>query len=290
MLITKKAYVKWNSRNKRHYVECGYEYTKMGDSLLVNVNDLTRGSTAVVTLKCDYCGREYEIMWQTYVSITKRELIHKDACCNCCELKSKEAIENKYGGHKELYENVKEKTKKTNMEKYGCFNVFQNEDIKKKIIETNIEKYGVPYNQQNINVRNKTKRTCLEKYGVENYIELFKGKFIKENSPVWKGGSQYSRVERATHEYIMLRKDVFSRDKYTCQCCGNKSTAGNSVELHAHHILNWKDNKDKRYDTNNGITLCSSCHYMFHSKYGKNNNNLDQLNEFLSLMLDKKVC
>lgn len=60
------------------------------------------------------------------------------------------------------------------------------------------------------------------------------------------------------------------------------------VELNAHHIKNWKDNEDLRYDVDNDITLCEKCHTRFHSMYGKRNNIEEQLSEFLNL--DKKIC
>lgn len=38
-------------------------------------------------------------------------------------------------------------------------------------------------------------------------------------------------------------------------------------DLQAHHIIHWsdcKDNKDLRYATENGITLCRKCHLEAH--------------------------
>ena len=60
------------------------------------------------------------------------------------------------------------KMKETNIKKYGCENVFQNEDIKDKIINNNIEKYGVRSTAQLETTKEKYKQTMLDKYGVEN--------------------------------------------------------------------------------------------------------------------------
>lgn len=181
-----------------------------------------------------------------------------------------------------------EKRRVTNIKKYGTKNVFANEKIKQKIINTNLKKYGVMYSQQNKNIRTKTEESCLKKYDVKNYVELFRGRFIKENSPCWKGGAKVSRVERATYEYSDWRKKVFEKDLYTCQKCGAKNCVGSSnVILNAHHIRNWKDNPDVRYDINNGVTLCEDCHNRFHSIYTKRNNTQEQIENFL---LDKKLC
>lgn len=293
MLLSNGAYVTWNSKNKRHYVELGYEFTNMGDSFWVNIEDLTSGSSAVVTLKCDYCGKEYLSTWYKYKAIKNRSKIDKDACIDCCELKCEEAICLKYGSYAGMHRSTDGRRRLTNIQRYGVDNPFGNASVKEKIVQTNMGKYGVPYSQQSNDVRQKTIATCMQKYGVENYIELFKGKFIGENSPCWKGGAEYSRVERATHEYIQWRNNVFAKDNYTCQCCGDCNGDGHTVTLNAHHIRNWKDNEFCRYDIDNGITLCEHCHMNFHSIYGKRNNTPEQLIEFLNkdnVIIDEEIC
>lgn len=289
MLISTKTKITWNSRNKKHYLDKGYNFTKIGDQVEVDVNDLTKGSQASITVKCDYCGKLYNLQWVTYMAMKKRTL-QTDCCKDCLEIKASESVEKKYGNHKKMFESSNDKRRATIIEKFGCENVFESDEIKKKIIKTNMERYGVPYTQQNKEVRAKTQKTCSEKYGVNNYVELFRGVFIKENSPTWKGGVDYSRVERATYDYNQWRKLVFERDQYTCKACGARNGQGSYVELNAHHIKNWKDNPECRYDVENGITLCGKCHTLFHSEYGKRNNSYAQLDEFLRGLLDKEIC
>lgn len=288
MLLSRYAVIKWNSKIKKHYVDLGYYYTKMGDEVTVDVRDLTKGSTAIISVRCDYCGKEYKTTWQKHLAAKERSLIDKDCCLECCELKAEEAITEKYGGYSEAFRATNHKRITTNVERYGTENVFASDIIKSRIETTCVKKYGVPCTANLKSVVAKRKETCMKKYGVEHYIEIFKGKFIGENSPCWKGGAEYSRVERATNEYIQWRKEVFARDKYTCQCCGDRNGNGHEVQIHAHHILNWNDYPENRYDINNGITLCQKCHMRFHSIYGKHNNNAVQLQDFLKL--DKKIC
>jgi DNA-directed RNA polymerase subunit RPC12/RpoP len=287
VLISKTAQVFWNSRNKKYYVERGYSFTRMGDPFDVDISDLTPGSQAVVDVQCDYCGSTYTVVWYAYVAMKKRTL-QTDCCKGCLERKALDAVNTKFGGHAGMFAASNASRKATNISRYGSANVFGSEEIKQRIVSSNLEKYGVPYSQQNKDVRHKTEQTCKEKYGVANYVELFKGKFIGENSPVWKGGVEYSRVERATHDYDVWRRTVFARDGYTCVRCGRKNGDGSRVELHAHHIKNWTDYPDERYDIENGVTLCDKCHYQFHSAYGKRHNSLEQFQTFM--LSDKKVC
>lgn len=83
-----------------------------------------------------------------------------------------------------------------------------------------------------------------------------------ENSVHWKGGVE-KEDRRGVNGYRVWRDNVFSRDDYTCQKCGQRG--GN---LNAHHIKSWKDNKAERLEKDNGVTLCQSCHYNFHGTYG----------------------
>lgn len=67
---------------------------------------------------------------------------------------------------------VKDKIKQTNIERYGCQNVFANEDIKKKIRQTWIKNYGTDHPMKNLNMR-KNRDDLLElKYGVRNPYKL----------------------------------------------------------------------------------------------------------------------
>ena len=64
---------------------------------------------------------------------------------------------------------------------------------------------------------------------------------------------------RNTQEYIEWRKNIFERDRYTCQIC-NKT----GCILNAHHIKSFKDYHDLRYVLDNGVTLCEKCHKEIH--------------------------
>ena len=57
------------------------------------------------------------------------------------------------------------------------------------------------------------------------------------------------------------RRKVFRRDNFKCICCG--SLEG---EITAHHIIGLMKDPSKRYDVNNGATLCLECHRVIHGK------------------------
>jgi 5-methylcytosine-specific restriction endonuclease McrA len=56
--------------------------------------------------------------------------------------------------------------------------------------------------------------------------------------------------------YKDWRKKIYTRDKFRCQMpdCSSK------YRLQAHHIKKWSNAAILRYDVDNGVTLCRSCH------------------------------
>ena len=100
-----------------------------------------------------------------------------------------------------------------------------------------------------------------------------------ENNPNWNPTKTIEEREkdRLIPGIIDFRKEVYKRDKYTCQCCGDNK-GGN---LNAHHLNSYNWDKEHRTDINNGITLCKKCHKEFHDIYGYGNNNYKQMLEFI---------
>jgi hypothetical protein len=86
-----------------------------------------------------------------------------------------------------------------------------------------------------------------------------------------------NKKDRSGYENIKWRKNVFERDKYTCQCCSHVG-----CELEAHHKDGYAWCVDKRTDIDNGATLCKKCHDNFHEKYGKGKNTKEQYDEFIN--------
>lgn len=280
MLLSEKVELYWNSKIKNHYIELGYEFTKMKDSFYVDPIHLTNGSNAEVTCKCDYCGDIYKTKW--YVRVKGINNVKRDCCKKneCQEKKAKDALTALHGVDNPFkLSSVREKAKETNLKRYGCENPFSNKEVKAKIVSSNLKKYGVKYTMQNPVTVEKSKKTCMERYGVTNYGKIYSESHVKEKSPTWKGGVEYHNSERATYEYRSWRKKVLERDKNTCQICHKNHTETTIV---AHHLNSWSEFVEQRYDIENGITLCKGCHKEFHSKYGIKHNTVSQFIEFKS--------
>jgi very-short-patch-repair endonuclease len=161
-----KTIIKWNPRNKKHYVSKGYEYTSMGNEFKVNITDLTKGSKVKIKCICDYCGKEILKSFRNCSYITK----DTDCCQECISKKRKETFLEKYGvDNPAKLDKIKEKIKQTNLKKYGVENPMQNEKIQDKAKQTNLQKYGTEYLFQSEEVKDKIKQSMKNKYGVEHY-------------------------------------------------------------------------------------------------------------------------
>lgn len=108
--------------------------------------------------------------------------------------------------------------------------------------------------------------------------ECARAKLIGETNPNWSSfKTDEERVnQRSYPEYKEWLLDVYERDNYTCQICGDY-TGGN---LNAHHKDGYNWCIDRRNDLSNGVTLCDGCHKDFHYIYGKGMNTEEQWLEF----------
>lgn len=83
--------------------------------------------------------------------------------------KTKKTNLKKFGGTTSIHsKQIQNKIKQTNLEKYGVENVFASQTIKVKLQETNLKKYGTKFPTQNKNIKKKRKKTNLKRYGVDN--------------------------------------------------------------------------------------------------------------------------
>lgn len=64
----------------------------------------------------------------------------------------------------------------------------------------------------------------------------------------------YDHLIRTSGHYKRWRREVFIRDRYTCQSCGYKR------EIEAHHIFRFAHFPEFRFTISNGVTFCHDCH------------------------------
>ncbi len=71
-------------------------------------------------------------------------------------------------------------------------------------------------------------------------------------------------------------KQVKERDGYTCRVCNKYG-----VYLHSHHLNSYDMFIEQRYDINNGVTLCHTCHKSLHFIFGSGRNTKFQFQQFV---------
>ena len=85
-------------------------------------------------------------------------------------------------------------------------------------------------------------------------------------------------AERKTNKDRLWRISVFVRDNYTCQVCGDDK-GGNLV---SHHLESYHKNEQGRYDIDNGLTLCKTCHFDYHHNHGWKNATKKKFEQFVA--------
>jgi hypothetical protein len=253
-LITKEVEQKWCGNNKNYLISKGYIFYKLGEKIKVNVHDLKSKSAAKVKVECDYCGKKKIITYKRYTENYFFQKEGKYACVKCAigmlnRLDFnilKEMVEKISPGYKLLSKFYKNITTPITIQ---C--------DKGHIYKTT---YG--------SVRQGCKCT-----------ECNKEKWLGENNPRYNPNltNEEREKKRDTLENINWRNHVFERDNYTCLCCGQHS--GN---INAHHIDGYEWCKEKRYNIENGVTLCKKCHDKFHYLYGYGNNTKNQYFDFIN--------
>jgi hypothetical protein len=76
----------------------------------------------------------------------------------------------------------------------------------------------------------------------------------------WKGGrTATNKIMRNREATRIWRKEIFTRDNYTCQLCFMRGG-----RLNAHHVFQVSKHSNLIWSLGNGITLHEECHKFFH--------------------------
>lgn len=83
-----------------------------------------------------------------------------------------------------------------------------------------------------------------------------------EKCRLWKGGKTGDGLQRGRVENSNWKKACLERDEHKCKVCDTTKS------LVVHHIKCWKKYPELRFDIDNGVTLCRSCHAAVHWEIG----------------------
>jgi len=123
---------------------------------------------------------------------------------------------------------------------------------------------------------------CGKEFEVKNYRKDIAKCCSKRCISLYRNKTPESKKIRASIEFAEWRELVFERDNWTCQKCLVRSGGCKTINLNPHHIENFSEVEEKRFNIDNGITFCRNCHYNFHSNYGFRNNTREQVVAFLA--------
>lgn len=150
-----------------------------------------------IAVFCSCCGKEANIRIDSVLNNCRRNGFYScKECTNmkiygakCClsnpkvrEKRRKTCLE-RYGSEEPLgSKEIQNKTERTFLKKYGYKRAMSNPEVQKHNRQAFKEKYGVEYVGEIPEVREKIRKTMLEKYGVENpvYVQEFKEKAIQK--------------------------------------------------------------------------------------------------------------
>jgi len=183
MIVTEFVNLKVNINNIEHLKERGYQNLKFKQVIEVKVEDLSKGSHVKITVKCDVCDKIREsLMYKEYLKNFENGGYY--SCKGKCS---------------------SDKSRMTNMEKYGVDNPSKCEEVKIKKIETSLNNYGVSYYSKTEESKNRFKTFCFTKYGVDN----------PSKSEEIKKKRKLTMNKKYGVDYYVLHRDFLDKSKET---------------------------------------------------------------------------
>lgn len=208
--------------------------------------------------RLDLTGQKFNRWYVLGYAYTENRVIYWECVCDCGTIKSVQGCALKNGASKSCGCWRKEVMTNKCGEKHNMFGKIHSEESKMKMSKS----------RKGRNVWNKG-LTGL----TDNRIPTGK------NCYQWN--INLTDEDREDKRYILgykeWRKEIYERDNYTCQVCGDNK-GGNFV---AHHMNGWDLFIEERLLVENGITLCEPCHNKFHKLCGYGNNTKEQYTEFI---------
>lgn len=198
MIITEKVVLNVNRHGK--YKE-------------IKVSELSKGSHSLIEVQCDVCGNIKTMEYRTYLLNMKYGFY---SCIKCKNIKSNKTNLEKYGCENVFQNNdIKRKSKNTIINKYGVDNVSKSNVVKNKKIKTNMKHWGTKWGLSSKIIIEKRFKTNLEKYGVKNVFqnEMIKNKI--KNTNYERYGVEYVTQNEYIYKKILKTSALVSKYRNT---------------------------------------------------------------------------
>lgn len=224
MLISEKINLKWSNAIKKYYENKGYVFTGRSSEFTVDIKDLSPKATAIVDVKCDYCGKIIQKQYSVYLK--QRKILEKDACSKCAVVKSNESIKSQC---------IENKRYKNALVKINDYNFLKKEKFISNFIEKSKEKDYVLLPFIYTNSKDKYMYVCNKhtELGIQ-YASAWN--ICKSNNTCKKCISEYnSNIRKFDYEYVKEEVEKNGKNKLlstdysraidklliTCSECGN---------------------------------------------------------------------
>ena len=213
MLVDEKILINISYRNITHYRKIGY-YPILNKKLEIFTFELPSSSHEVVSVKCELCNIERELMYCKYIENKKRMGFYG---CKSCS-RNKAAL--------------------TSLEKYGVDNYSKTEEYKIRVEETNMSKFGYKTNLLSPEYHHRIKKILKDKYNKENFYEINRfsknmNKKFEINEMIYSLVGVLSLIEEKYNNEV-CNEDYF---KYRNEC---RRLTNKNIKL---LLINW-DGKD----------------------------------------------
>jgi hypothetical protein len=177
MILIKEIEIVGNGKTINYYKDKGYDI-KCNKKITIKIEDLIETSAIKLDCYCDICNSYNNIKYYNYIGNIKRNDLYK---CNECAKESRSLKIKELHNDKEKSLSIVNKSKSTNLLKYGVSNYSKTNEYLENSRITNLERYGHETSLLNDKVKEKIKITLIEKYGVDSPLksEEIKTKFKK---------------------------------------------------------------------------------------------------------------
>lgn len=150
---------------------------------------------------------------------------------------------------------------------------------KRNYKKENHPNYGKPRSEE---LKEKQRKSMLGRKHTDEHNKKIgassKGKFSGDKHWNWKGGISVLITNiKNCDKYSEWRTQIFGRDNFTCQHCGNRGSWLNahhikkfSLILEEHNITSVEEalNCESLWNIDNGITYCKNCHKLLNKNGG----------------------